>query len=153
KAMSNQTSSSMSGLQEVRVVDRGRPAGTVDGHDDREADDDLGGGDDHDEEGRDLSVEVAVLARDADEREVRGVEHELDAHEHDDRVAPHEDADGTDREQHRRQGQVFVHCSSSTCRVTCSTASGVVSTTWPRARTLSWTDSSTGVPSGSNAGV
>ena len=36
-------------------------------------------------------VEVAVDAGERDEREVRGVEHQLDAHEHDDRVAPHQD--------------------------------------------------------------
>ena len=38
-----------------------------------------------------------------DEREVGGVEHQLDAHEHDDRVAAHQHADRADREQQRRQ--------------------------------------------------
>ena len=47
-------------LQQVGAVDRGRPAGAEDRHDDRQADDDLGGRDDHDEEGDDLAVEVAV---------------------------------------------------------------------------------------------
>src|SRR4051812_47798510 len=41
-------------LEQVGVVDRGGPAGPVDRHDDREADHDLGGGHDHDEEGHDL---------------------------------------------------------------------------------------------------
>ena len=41
-----------------------------DGHDDGQADDHLGGGDDHHEEGRDLPVEVAVDAREGHEREV-----------------------------------------------------------------------------------
>src|ERR1700710_1846842 len=47
-------------LQQVRVVDRGRPAGPEDGHDDGQADHDLGRGDHHHEEGRDLAVEGTV---------------------------------------------------------------------------------------------
>src|SRR6185503_2606953 len=31
--------------------------------------------------------------------------HELDRHHHDERVAPHEDADGADGEQHRREDE------------------------------------------------
>ena len=61
----------------------------------------LGGGHDHHEEGGHLPVEVAVHAGERDEREVAGVEHELHAHEHDDRVAPGEHADRADREQDR----------------------------------------------------
>src|SRR6187401_753314 len=41
-------------LQQAGVVDRGRPAGAEDRHDDREADHDLRGGDDHHEERGDL---------------------------------------------------------------------------------------------------
>src|SRR3954467_12829412 len=43
-------SSFRSVLQQVDVVDGGGAAGPVDAHDDRQPDDDLGGGDDHDEE-------------------------------------------------------------------------------------------------------
>ena len=39
-----------------------------------------------------------------DEAEVDGVEHQLDAHEHHERVAPHEHADGADAEQHGGRG-------------------------------------------------
>src|SRR5690606_11009379 len=53
-----------------------------------------------------LSVDRAVDARERHQRQVHGVEHELYAHEHHDRVATHEDADGADREQQRRQQQV-----------------------------------------------
>ena len=45
-------------LEQARVVDRGRPASAEDGHQDRQADDDLGGGHDHDEERHDLPVEI-----------------------------------------------------------------------------------------------
>src|SRR5690349_2678329 len=93
-------------LEQVGVVDRRGAAGSEDRHDDREPDDDLGRGDDHHEEGHHLAVERAVDPRKGDQGEVDGVEHQLDAHEHDDRVAPHQDADGADGEQHRRQQQV-----------------------------------------------
>src|SRR5918998_362744 len=66
-------------LQQAGVVDRGRASGAEDGHDDREADHDLGSGHHHHEEGGDLAVEVAVLLGERDQREVRGVEHQLDA--------------------------------------------------------------------------
>src|SRR5688500_11661666 len=46
-------------LQQVGVVDRRGLTGPVDRHDDREADDDLRGGDDHDEERHDLAIEGA----------------------------------------------------------------------------------------------
>src|SRR5262245_46754253 len=49
-------------LQQVGVVDRGRPAGTEDRHDDGQTDDDLRRGHDHDEQGHDLPVEGAVHA-------------------------------------------------------------------------------------------
>src|SRR5215217_3304184 len=93
-------------LQQVGVVDRGGPSGPVDRHDDREPHDDLGGGDDHDEERHDLTVDGAVRPREGDQRQVHRVEHQLDAHEHDDGVAPDEDADGADREEDRGEHQV-----------------------------------------------
>src|SRR5690606_26984369 len=173
-AMSSQDRSSNAnslGLQQVRVVDRGRAARAIDGHDDGQPDGDLGGGDDHDEERRDLSVEVAVLAGERHEREVRGVQHELDAHEHDDRVAAHQHADRADREQQRREGDVFGHWSSpsvvSGFSVVAGRSSGPrpVASIWATARSASsappcgrgvsvpGTDSGSGVPSGSRAGV
>src|SRR5918998_4520750 len=93
-------------LQQVGVVDRGGPPGAVDRHDDGEADDDLRGGDDHDEERHDLAVESAGGPGERDQRQVHRVEHQLDAHEDDDRVAPHEDAHSADREQDRGEHEV-----------------------------------------------
>src|SRR5688500_11745114 len=71
-------------LQQVGVVDRGGPPGAVDRHDDREADDDLRGGHDHDEERHDLPVDGAGRTREGDQCQVHRVEHQLHAHEHDD---------------------------------------------------------------------
>src|SRR3954454_13118518 len=85
-------------LQQVGVVDRGGPPGAVDRHDDGEADHDLGRGDDHHEEGHDLAVDRPGGAREGDQRQVHGVEHQLHAHEHDDGVAPDQHPDGADRE-------------------------------------------------------
>ena len=41
-----------------------------------------------------------------DEGEVDGVEHQLDAHEHHERVAPHQQADGAEREEQRGEHEV-----------------------------------------------
>src|SRR6478735_5031481 len=101
-------------LQQAGVVDRGRAPGPEDGHDDREPDHDLGRGHHHHEEGGDLAVEVAVLLGEGDQREVGGVEHQLDAHEDHDRVAPGEHSHAADGEEDRRQYDVRgdVHSSS-----------------------------------------
>src|SRR5690349_11770009 len=53
-------SSSGSVLEQVGVVDRRRPAGAEDRHDDGQPDHDLGRGHDHHEERHDLAVELAV---------------------------------------------------------------------------------------------
>ena len=42
------------------------------------------------------------LAREGDEGEVGGVQHQLDRHEDDQRVAPHQHADHADQEQQWR---------------------------------------------------
>src|SRR6478672_2089878 len=164
---------SSSVLQEAGVVDRGRATGPEDGHDDGEPDHDLGGGDDHHEEGGDLSVEVAVLPGEGDQREVRGVEHQLHAHEHHDRVAPGEDPDTADREQDRREHDVRrdAHRWSSSVAAGAgpwpgavwparerwtslmSAASAGADRTVPRAGSTRETEASDAVPSGSRAGV
>src|SRR3546814_8648035 len=84
-------------LQQARVVDRGRSPGPEDGHDDRASDHDLGGGHDHHEEGRHMPVEVAVRLGEGDQGQVRGVEHQLHAHEDHDGVASDQHTDGADR--------------------------------------------------------
>src|SRR3990172_800701 len=74
----------------------------VDGHDDRESDHDLGGGDHHREEGQDLAVQVVVHPAERHEGEVHRVQLELDRHEDHERVLADEHPDRADREQHRR---------------------------------------------------
>ena len=49
---------------------------------------------------------VPLIRGERDQRQVHRVEHQLDAHEHDDRVAPDQHADRADGEQQRGQHQV-----------------------------------------------
>src|SRR3569833_1272984 len=100
-------------LQQVRVVyGRGLTA-SEDRHDDRQSHDDLGGGHDHHEERDDLPVEGAVHAGEAHERQVGGVQHELDAHEDHDCVPADQHADRPDREQDGGQGQIVPSLEAS----------------------------------------
>ena len=77
-----------------------------DGHDDPEADDDLGGRHHQHEEHDHLAADVVELAGEGDEGEVDGVEHQLDAHEHHQRVAPDQQPDGAEGEQQGGQHEV-----------------------------------------------
>ena len=63
---------------------------------DAQADRDLTGGDDHHDDREDLAVAVGPHAREAEQREVAGVEHQLQAQQHDQRVAADQHADGAD---------------------------------------------------------
>src|SRR6478609_2730561 len=95
-------------LEQVRVVDGGTPPASEDGHDDRQADNHFGGGHHHHEEREDDAVEVAPDVGEGHQRQVDGVEHQLDAHEHHDRVLPDQEAHRADAEQQRGQDQIMV---------------------------------------------
>ena len=69
---------------------------------------DLAGGDDHDDDREDLPVAVAPHPREGDQRDVGGVEHELEAQQDHQRVAPREHAGGADREDQRADHEVPV---------------------------------------------
>src|ERR1035441_6286709 len=157
-------------LQQVGVVDRRRPAGPEDRHQDREADHHPGGGHHHHEERDDLPVQVAVHPGERDERQVARVQHQLYAHEHDDGVAPHQHADGTDHEQDHGQGHVVDRAHESALPV-CPDGAGsrsllsavIASGSFPgrticaasvtlRGASTGLTDRSEVVPSGSRAG-
>src|SRR5215469_7968759 len=156
-------------LQQVRVVHRRGPAGPEDRHQDREADHDLRGGHHHHEERDDLAVQVPVHARERHERQVARVQHQLDAHEHHDGVAPHEHADAADHEQDHGQGHVVDGAHESASRdevvgratgsplsvVTATVSSGLTnrgSSSGSRGESVGLTESSEVLPSGSRAG-
>jgi len=84
-----------------REVDVLRPA---EGDDDREADGHLGRRDGDDEEHEDLRVVVRQLVHEVEagerhQREIRGVQHELEAHEDDDDAAAQKHTRKPDREE------------------------------------------------------
>src|SRR4051794_33916026 len=81
-------------------------AAAVHGDDHAEPDRDLARRDDHDYHCEDLAVAVAVHAAEADQREVGRVEHQLEAEQDDQRVAPREHAAGADAEHEGRHDDV-----------------------------------------------
>src|SRR5436190_14864667 len=99
-----------SALQQIDVVGADRLAAAEDRDDDRQTDRHLGGGDDQREEDNDLTADVVQRVGEGDECEVRRVEHQLDAHEHHERVLAHQQADRADREQDRREDEVVGGC-------------------------------------------
>ena len=104
---------------------------------------DLGGGDGHDGEREDLAVEVAELAGERDQGEVRRVQHDLEREQDDQRAPPQHHSERSDPEQERRDDQVPadirpVHqARSSPCRLRLSSSGVVPSTTPPTAATSS----------------
>src|SRR5947209_11134000 len=147
-----------SALEQVGVVDRSRFTGTENRHDDRQPDHHLAGGHDHREERHHLTVEVAVQPGEGDEREAHRVEHQRDAHEHDDRVAPQQHTGSPYGEQQRGEIQVVLRIHDAPPPVTTSeplaplTTGRSCSLTGRNSRTAG-TDSREGEPSGSRAGV
>src|SRR5271163_2304187 len=95
-------------FKQVGVVDRSRSTGAENRHDDGKSDHHLAGGDDHREEGHHLAVEVTVHPGKRDEGQVDRVEHQLDAHEHHNRVAPQQDTGSADAEQQHGEVQVIL---------------------------------------------
>src|SRR4029079_12581262 len=90
----------------------------VDRDDDREADRRLGRGDadDHQGDDRALDGETGHERPERDDRQVGGVEHQLDRHEHADRVAAREEPEHADREQEAREDEVGVQRARSSGR-------------------------------------
>ena len=76
--------------------------------DDGEADGGLGGGDDHDEEDKDLSLDGVAHVGKGDKGEIDSVEHELDRHEDGDDVALDKKAADADGEEHCGQDEVVA---------------------------------------------
>src|SRR3954467_10036683 len=97
---------SRSSLELPQLIDVDRQPPPVQRDDETEADRHLAGGDDHDDQREDLPAHVPAVARERDEREVGGVEHQLQAEQDHERVAPREHAGHPDAEDQRRDDQV-----------------------------------------------
>src|SRR5688572_12284267 len=100
--------STSSPLQQGEGVWVERLAVTEQPNHDRESDRRFCGRHGHHEEDDDLAVDVAVLPRECDEREVHGVQHDLDGEQNRDQVAAQKDACGPDCEQNRRDDQIVA---------------------------------------------
>src|SRR5581483_3254574 len=94
-------------LHEVDLVKVDADPVAVDEQDDRQADADLGGRDGDDEQGEDLAGGVAQAGGEGHQVDVHGVEHQLDAHEDQDAVAPGQHAVDAGAEEEGRQEQVL----------------------------------------------
>src|ERR1035437_2854441 len=107
----------ISALHLGQFVHGRRRATSKDRHDNAQPHRHLGGGDHHDEEDNGLSPDVAQRAREGHEGQVDRVEHQLDAHEHDQRAAAGQQTEGADTEEQRGEDQVpgggDVHASTS----------------------------------------
>src|SRR6266704_2871058 len=112
---SQETSIHSSELERVELVDVDRGPAAEHGDDDGEAHGGLGGGHRDDEEDGGVAAQEARLGggalhqrepREGEESEVHRVEHQLDAHEDDERVAPQHHAHPAQREEDRAEEQV-----------------------------------------------
>ena len=101
----------MLSLHRIDLVHIRRPVMPVDRDDERQANSGFGGGDGDAEEDEQHALQrlwVRAEAPEGDEIQVRGIEHQLDADEDHDGVAPGERADQTDAKQQRAQEEVVV---------------------------------------------
>src|SRR6266478_6193543 len=113
---SQETSIGILELERVELVDVHGSAAAEDGDDDRKADRRFGGcGGDDEEDGRVPREEAPRRRarhqgepRKSEEGEVHGVEHQLDAHEDDDGVAPQHHARRSQREEDRPEHEVVL---------------------------------------------
>src|SRR5687767_2880485 len=106
-AVSAAAASIFSALHQVDLVEIDADPVAVDEQDDGETHADLGGGDGDHEQGEDLSGGVVQPGGERHQVDVHGVQHELDAHEHHDAVAPSQHSVDPDAEQEGGQHQVL----------------------------------------------
>ena len=97
------------------LIGDGRALRAEDEDDDGEPQRHLGHGDGDGERGEDHAHHVGVVAREGDQVDVDGVEHQLDAEQDADGVPPRHHAEEADGEEHRGEREVGAetHCHSS----------------------------------------
>src|SRR5688572_8068097 len=78
------------------------------GDDQRQPDGRFRGGHRHHEEGDDLTVHVAAITAERDERQVHRVQHDLDRQQNRDQIPAEKDARRADGKENRRDNQVMV---------------------------------------------
>src|SRR5207244_6846704 len=96
---------STSPLQQVDLIDIDGLSVPVDQDDDRQADPDLCRRDGDHEQREHLPGELVEVRREGDQVDVHRVQHQLDRHQHEDRVAPGQDSIHARGEEHRSEDQ------------------------------------------------
>ena len=69
----------------------------------------FGGGDSENQKDKYLTINALQVPRESDEREIRRVQHQLDTHKHDERIAPHEYAHRADAEKNRAEDDKVIY--------------------------------------------
>src|SRR5581483_1984565 len=95
-------------MERPDVVDVNVLLGAEGRDDDRQADCRFGGRDGDHEESEDLAGVLQPEAGEGNEQQVRRVEHQLDAHQHHQRVAADDDADDADEEKYRGEREIVA---------------------------------------------
>ena len=95
-------------LHGADLTDVERPTAAENGDQNRQADGSFRGGDHDHEKCRGMTNHVLLLACEGEERQVGGVQHQLDAHEHHQGIAANQNAEHPHAEQDRRENQVMV---------------------------------------------
>src|SRR5687768_3155563 len=122
-------------LQLVGLVAHHARLQSIEGEHDGETDRRFGGGHGDDEESENLAVHVpGVLPVERHEHEIHGVQHELDAHELNQHVAPHQKADRAEREDHAAEQHVVLDHVADAVHHTCSFSRGRASSGRPASR-------------------
>src|SRR5713226_7861011 len=114
---------SRSSSQDVQMIGHHRAPDAEDQDDQGQAQRYLGHGDRNRENGEDHPGRVAAEAGEGDQVDVDGIEHELDAQQDADGIAPGDHAEETGREQDGRQGEVGLqsHRLSPPCQIASQT--------------------------------
>src|SRR5207249_12176712 len=95
-----------SASQQMHVIDVDRVPGAEDGDEDRQAHHDLNRGHDDYKKYRELSLDSQPLPGKCDERQVHRVQHQLDRHEHDERVPAQQHPGGAQDKQQSAERKV-----------------------------------------------
>src|SRR5580704_9305343 len=95
-------------MQRPNVVDVDVLFGAEGRHDDREANRRFRGGDGNHDERKDVADVVEPEAGVGDQEQVGGVEHQFDAHQHNEGIAPNDHADDADEKNHGSEGHVVI---------------------------------------------
>src|SRR5271166_5692077 len=94
-------------FEEVHFVGEDRFTVAEEGNDNTETDGGFGSGVRDDEQGEDLTSDIAEDAREENEVDVDGVENQLNGHQDDDDVAASHDADTTDEEERQTEEEIM----------------------------------------------